>query len=119
MPIEYKKKVACLRGVVAVEEAERGRCYLRELARSPWLRRRCYGWSEVEGLIDGACNALAGFGDAVNDNVGPLRLDADHDHGSGRVKTQFSVVHQQDPIRGGRNVMHIVRNQYDSGTSPL
>jgi len=60
----------------AVEGIENGRCYLRALVRSPWLRRKCYGWSEIEGLIDGACAALAGFGEALRAEIRPRAAGA-------------------------------------------
>jgi hypothetical protein len=53
----------------AIEEAERGRCYLRELVASPWLRRHCYTLSEIEGLVDAACGALAAFAEALRDEI--------------------------------------------------
>ena len=55
----------------AVHESELGRCYLRELARSPWLKRNCYGVSEIETLVERACKALAGFGDTLRADIGP------------------------------------------------
>jgi hypothetical protein len=55
----------------AVDEAESGRCYLRELVASPWLRRNCYGFSEIESLADGACSALASYGEALRGEVAP------------------------------------------------
>ncbi|MEA3278930.1 MAG: DUF885 family protein [Pseudomonadota bacterium] len=54
----------------AVDETERGRCYLRELARSPWLRRHCHGWCELETQIDEACTALAAYGEALRGEIG-------------------------------------------------
>lgn len=54
----------------AIDEAERGRCYLRELVASPWLRRHCYTLSEIEGLVDAACSALAAFAAALRDEIG-------------------------------------------------
>lgn len=54
----------------AVDETERGRCYLRELARSPWLRRQCHGWREIEILIDEACRALAAYAEALRGEIG-------------------------------------------------
>jgi uncharacterized protein (DUF885 family) len=54
----------------AVDESERGRCYLRELAQSPWLKRNCYGFSEIEDLIEDACRALAGFSEVLAGEVG-------------------------------------------------
>jgi hypothetical protein len=53
----------------AIEEAERGCCYLRELVASPWLRRHCYTLSEIEGLVDAACSALAAFADGLRDEI--------------------------------------------------
>ncbi len=53
----------------AVDEAQRGRCYLRELAGSSWLRRHCHGWSEIERLVDAACDAFAGYGDSLRGEI--------------------------------------------------
>jgi uncharacterized protein (DUF885 family) len=53
----------------AVDEAERGRCYLRELTASFWLRRHCHGWSEIEGLVDGACDAFAAYGESLRGEI--------------------------------------------------
>ncbi len=55
----------------AIEETERGRCYVRELAHSPWLRKHCHGWNQIELLADDACTALAGFADLLRAEVAP------------------------------------------------
>jgi hypothetical protein len=55
----------------AIDEAEKGRCYLGELARSTWLRRHCHGWNQIEALADDACTALAGFADMLRLEVAP------------------------------------------------
>ena len=67
----------------AIEEAEKGRCYLRELAHSPWLRKHCHGWSQLDSLTDEACMALAGFAEVLRQEVapraaGPLGCGAKH-----------------------------------------
>lgn len=69
--------------VAAVDEAERGRCYLRELAGSYWMRRHCHGWSEIEDLVDGACDAFAAYREALRGEIaeraaGQLGCGADH-----------------------------------------
>jgi uncharacterized protein (DUF885 family) len=69
--------------VAAADEAERGRCYLRELAGSLWLRRHCHGFSEIEGLVDGACDAFAAYGEALGGEIGKRaagRLGCGEDH---------------------------------------
>jgi uncharacterized protein (DUF885 family) len=55
----------------AIVEAERGRAYLRELARSLWLRRQCHGWSELESLIEAARKSLALFAAALRSEIRP------------------------------------------------
>jgi hypothetical protein len=55
----------------AIDEAEHGRCYLRELARSAWLRKHCHGWNQIDLLADEACSALAGFADVLRAEVAP------------------------------------------------
>lgn len=69
--------------VAAVGEAERGRCYLRELAGSSWLRRNCHGWSEIEGLVDASCDAFAAYGDVLRGEIAERaagRLGCGEDH---------------------------------------
>ena len=66
-----------------IAEAEKGRCYLRELASSPWLRKHCHGWGQLELIADDACSALAGFADMLRAEVAPraagvLGCGADH-----------------------------------------
>jgi len=53
----------------AVDEIKRGRCYLRELEQSPWLRRSCRGWSQIEFLLGQACSALSAFGDSLSSEI--------------------------------------------------
>jgi len=55
----------------AIDEAEKGRCYLRELARSAWLRKHCHGWNQIDLLTDDACAALSGFADMLRAEVAP------------------------------------------------
>jgi uncharacterized protein (DUF885 family) len=55
----------------AIAEADKGRCYLRELARSTWLRRHCHGWNQIDFLADDACAALAGFADLLKLEIAP------------------------------------------------
>jgi hypothetical protein len=55
----------------AIDEAEKGRCYLRELAHSPWLRKHCHGWNQIDALVDEACMALAGFAEVLRQEVAP------------------------------------------------
>jgi uncharacterized protein (DUF885 family) len=55
----------------AIDEAEKGRCYLRELARSAWLRKHCHGWNQIDLLADEACTALAGFAEMLRAEVAP------------------------------------------------
>lgn len=69
--------------VAAADEAERGRCYLRELAGSYWMRRHCHGWSEIEGLVDSACDAFAAYREALRGEIagraaGPLGCGENH-----------------------------------------
>lgn len=53
----------------AVDEAELGRCYLRELADSPWLRGHCWGFSEIEALVQNACAALAAYAESLRTEI--------------------------------------------------
>ncbi len=65
------------------DEADKGRCYLRELARSHWLRQHCHGWNEIDILTDAACAALTSFADLVRGEVVPRatgRLGCGSDH---------------------------------------
>jgi hypothetical protein len=55
----------------AVDETERGRCYLRELAGSPWLSLHCQGRNEIALLIDDACAALAGYAEMLRRDIAP------------------------------------------------
>jgi hypothetical protein len=55
----------------AIDEAEKGRCYLRELAHSSWLRKHCHGWSQLDSLTDEACSALSGFAEILRQDVAP------------------------------------------------
>jgi uncharacterized protein (DUF885 family) len=67
----------------AMDQAERGRCYLSALLRSPWLRHTCYGWSEIERLFDAACTALTGYREALRAEVRPRaagRLGCGEEH---------------------------------------
>jgi hypothetical protein len=57
--------------VAAIDEAEKGRCYLRELAQSPWLRKHCHGWSQIDSLADEACMSLLGFAEVLRQDVCP------------------------------------------------
>jgi len=75
----------------AVDEAARGRCYLRELAGSPWLRRNCHGWSEIEGLVDAACDAFAAYGDAMR---GEIAARAAGRLGCGEDRLRFLFKHR-------------------------
>jgi len=56
----------------AVAEADGARCYLRELASSPWLRRQAGGRpSPIEGLVDGACAALGRYAQGLRTGLAP------------------------------------------------
>ena len=57
---------------VAIDEAEKGRCYLRQLAHSPWLRKHTHGWSQIDSLADEACMSLAAFAEVLRQDVSPL-----------------------------------------------
>ena len=95
VPVYLRRALAQLRAmaeliapeslVAAVDEAERGRCYLRELAGSYWMRRHCHGWSEIEDLVDGACDAFVAYREALRGEIagraaGPLGCGEDHLH---------------------------------------
>jgi hypothetical protein len=60
----------------AIDEAEKGRCYLRELAHSPWLRKHCHSWSQIDGLADEACISLAAFAEVLRQDVSPRAIEA-------------------------------------------
>jgi len=53
----------------AVEETERGRCALRELVASPWLRRSGEDLGRIESAAHAACDALATFGGALRAEI--------------------------------------------------
>jgi len=55
----------------AVAAASDGRRYLRELARSRWLRKHCHGYGEVETLAEAAATALGYFGETLAREVLP------------------------------------------------
>jgi hypothetical protein len=55
----------------AVDEADLGRCYLRELVDSPWLRGHGWGFSEIETLAEGACAAFAAYAEALRSEIAP------------------------------------------------
>lgn len=85
----------------AIEEAENGRCYLRELARSTWLRKHCHGWNQIDLLADEACTALAGFADMLRAEVAPYASGA---LGCGPRHLRFLLRHRHyidcDPLVG-------------------
>jgi hypothetical protein len=69
--VESARLVAPELAAAAIGEAEKGRCYLRGLAHSPWLRKHCHGWSQLDSLTDEACMALAGFAEVLRQEVAP------------------------------------------------
>lgn len=56
---------------VAVEEAEAGVSYLRSLSDSVWLRHRCRGRGEVQGVCDEAVRAVLGYIDTLRKDIAP------------------------------------------------
>ena len=60
----------------AAREADRGRCYLRDLVRAPWLQERCRGASELEPLAELARSALAGYRDFLLRDLAPRATGA-------------------------------------------
>ncbi|MGA7979148.1 MAG: DUF885 family protein [Chromatiaceae bacterium] len=86
----------------AVDEAERGRCYLRELAGSAWLRSHCHGCAEIERLVDDACTALTGYAEALRREIAPR---AHQPLGCGERHLQLIFMHRHfmelDPVRSG------------------
>ncbi len=87
--------------LAAIDEAEKGRCYLRELARSTWLRKHCHGWNQIDLLADDACTALAGFADMLRAEVAPRASGA---LGCGPRHLRFLLRHRHfidcDPLAG-------------------
>lgn len=77
--------------VAAADEAERGRCYLRELVKSPWLRRNCRGISEIGIRVDDACSALSMFAEGLR---GEIRARAAGRLGCGEDYLQFLFKHR-------------------------
>jgi hypothetical protein len=53
----------------AIDEAERGCCYLRELVSSSWIRRHCYSFSEIEALADLARGAIAAYAEELQEEI--------------------------------------------------
>lgn len=66
---EIPELVPPLLAQAALDEIEHGRCYLRELVRSSWLRERCFGCAELEELSERACDALGTFGEFLQAEV--------------------------------------------------
>jgi uncharacterized protein (DUF885 family) len=85
----------------AIDEAEMGRCYLRELARSVWLRKHCHGWNQIDLLADDACSALVGFADMLRAEVVPRAAGG---LGCGHRHLRFLLRHRHfidcDPLVG-------------------
>jgi len=113
---------------VAAQEADEGRCYLRELIRGPWLRGHCPGLSQLESLAELACDALAAFRDLLVDDllphaVGPLGCGGRH------LALRLVELHFMDPdaskaaealSRALSRVEETIRRlaQAQSGTAP-
>ncbi len=79
----------------AAREADSGRCYLRELARSPWLRRHCYGLSELESLAEAACGSLTGYRDLLLADIAP-RARGELGCGADHLRLRLSNLHFMD-----------------------
>lgn len=77
--------------VAAVDEVARGQCYLRELAGSPWLRRNCQDSSEIEDLVDAACDAFAAYRDTLR---GAIAQRAAGCLGCGESHLRFLLKHR-------------------------
>lgn len=79
----------------AAREAERGRCYLRDLIRAPWLQERCAGVSELETLAESARTALAGYRDFLSDDLVPRARGA-LGGGVARLRRRLRYLHFMD-----------------------
>jgi uncharacterized protein (DUF885 family) len=77
--------------VAASEQAEQGRTYLRELARSRWLRNHCHGCAELESLAEQAGDALAGYAAALRRSILPRAAGA---AGCGSAYLRFLLRHR-------------------------
>lgn len=86
----------------ALDEVDRGRCYLRELAGSAWLRKTCHGWSEIEGLLDAACDSLALYADALRGEIAGRaagRLGCGEEHLHFLLKHRHFMELNQESVR--------------------
>jgi hypothetical protein len=55
----------------AISAAEAGPAYLRELARSRWLRTYCHGSAEIELAAESASAALLQFANGLREDIAP------------------------------------------------
>ena len=56
---------------VAMEEADAGVNYLRDLAEGAWLRQKCGGSSEIQSACDEAVAAIQGYVDTLCRDIAP------------------------------------------------
>lgn len=55
----------------AIQAAEAGPAYLRELSRSRWLRSHCHGTGEIEAAAEAAARALRQYAGALRSDISP------------------------------------------------
>jgi hypothetical protein len=79
----------------AAREAEAGRCFVRELIRGDWLKRRCPGAGELEPLAESACESLSDLGRVLDGKLAP-RGRGPAGCGSGHLRLRLARLHFMD-----------------------
>jgi uncharacterized protein (DUF885 family) len=75
----------------AIVAADDGRCYLRALVRSRWLRTHCHGHVELETQAEAAGEALAQYAGALRRDIAPR---AAGNPGCGEAHLRFRLRHR-------------------------